>query len=141
MRNPVEHPPKDTYHTHLHQRYPKIRPPFWQDPAALKDLKLQRVRVDLDLPSNAMSARLRVACESSHADGSRTARSGNDPQGRGSNGKERRGRGGSGDETSGDVGVNRVVDRKKGGRNPTRENDGVPKVGCFDLIKRCQHAL
>lgn len=100
----------------------------------MKDLKLQRVRVDLDLPSNAMSARLRASRESSHADGSKTARSGSDSQNRGSNGKERGGRdapgGGSGDETSGSVGVSkRVVGHKTGGRNHTKENDGVPKVG------------
>eukprot|EP00752_Nemacystus_decipiens_P008440 g7544.t1 len=104
------------------------------DPAALKDLKLQRVRVDLDLPSNAMSARLRAACGTSHADGSKTARSGNDSQSLGSNGNGRRGKdapgGGAGDKASGGVGVSkRVAGLKTGGRDRTNGNDGVPKVG------------
>lgn len=97
----------------------------------MKDLKLQRVRVDLDLPSNAMSARLRATCESSHVDGSRTARSGIDFQNRGSNGKGRGGRdatgGGSGDETSGDVGDSKRVACTTGAGN--HGDDGVPKVG------------
>ncbi|CAN0520184.1 unnamed protein product, partial [Ectocarpus sp. 12 AP-2014] len=44
------------------------------DPGTLADLKQQRVRVNLDLPRNSMSSRLKAACDGSHADGSRTAR-------------------------------------------------------------------
>ncbi|CAM9224809.1 unnamed protein product [Hapterophycus canaliculatus] len=44
------------------------------DPVALANLKKQRIRVDLDLPSNAMCSRLKTACQGSYPDGSRTAR-------------------------------------------------------------------
>lgn len=106
-----------------------------QDPAALLDLKKQRVRVDLDLPSNAMSLRLKTACEGSHADGSRTARSTKEFKREGANDKglgggDTRG-GGSAHEAA-----RRSVEGFTNGRNNGgggnggggNEADGVPRV-------------
>lgn len=97
------------------------------------DLKKQRVRVDLDLPSNAMSLRLKAVCEGSHADGSRTARSSKEFKREGVNGKglgggDARGRG------SGDEAARNVEGSKRGGKGGARNcgnddgADGVPRV-------------
>lgn len=110
--------------------------------------------MDLDLPSNAMSARLRAAFEGSHADGSRTARSGFDLQNQSFDGKGRRGRDvhggrGSGDELSEDVRASKGVSNATGARNHADKGDGVPKVGVSVSIychlhvngARCDRAL
>lgn len=105
-----------------------------QDPAALVDLKKQRIRVDLDLPSNAMSSRLKTACQgSSYPDGSRTARLSEDGRDRTVGGRGQAGgvarRGGSDDEGAGVLrGSKRGRKGRAGDRGGDSGADGVPQV-------------
>lgn len=105
-----------------------------QDPAALADLKQQRIRVDLDLPSNAMSSRLKGAFQGNYPDGSRTARLSEDDRdrragGRGQAGGVSRG-GGSDDEGVGALrGSKRGRKGRAGGAGGQSGADGVPQVG------------
>ncbi|CBJ29425.1 conserved unknown protein [Ectocarpus siliculosus] len=102
------------------------------DPGTLADLKQQRVRVNLDLPRNALSSRLKPACDGSHADGSRTARSSrghNDGRvdGNGWAGGESWS-GGSGDEGARDGGgPKRGRKERSGSRREGNGADGMPK--------------
>lgn len=103
-----------------------------QDPAALVDLKKQRVRVDLDLPGNAMSLRLKAVCEGSHAESSRTARSSKESKREGHNEKGLGGgdaRGvGSGHEGGRSV-EGSTRGRNGGARNCGKDNEAdVPRV-------------
>ncbi|CAM9297046.1 unnamed protein product [Ectocarpus sp. 4 AP-2014] len=102
------------------------------DPGTLADLKQQRVRVNLDLPRNAMSSRLKAACDTSHVDGSMTARLSrghNDGRvdGNGWAGGESWS-GGSGDEGARDgVGPKRGRKERSGSRREGNGAGGMPK--------------